>query len=50
MIEQFKRKALLFPRMRSRPRKFMGEFYWETIPEEELNKVINNMFIDIKDE
>jgi hypothetical protein len=48
--KQFKEKAFRFPRLKQRLVRVVGEYYWQTIPEQEFLKMADSLIIDLKDE
>ncbi len=43
----FMRKGLVYPKMRQRIVKCFGALYWQDIPEEEFNAILDSLFVDL---
>ena len=46
---QFIERALRFPRMKQRLVRKFGSYCWQRIPEQEFEKMIENLIINLKD-
>lgn len=46
---QFKERALRYPRMRQRLYRLFSSSYWKKIPDEEFEKMVDSLIIDLAD-
>lgn len=50
VIAQYKQKAFVFDKMRSRLVKtWFGEYFWQRMPDSEFNQVVDKLIVDLKD-
>lgn len=47
---RFKERAFKFPRMKQRLVRHMGEYFWQTMSDEDFDSIVDDMIIDLKDE